>query len=143
MIIERAKITQELLESLTAAIHDENGFEYTNPIPFEPEGLRPAALSLRERVQRILRTELSRQAESQDFESFDEANDFDIPDAFDAEPGPTPYEQVQEEIMEEPSSSDEPEGKPAEPPEGETDQPEGLKLEDEPVNVKDPNNTSS
>lgn len=78
------KITKEFmekLESITNSIHV-NGKEYCNPIPthIPVEGERP--LTLKEQVQRLFKNELSAMAESQEYETFEESQDFEIPDEF-------------------------------------------------------------
>lgn len=78
------KVTREFmekLESITNSIHV-NGKEYCNPIPnyIPMEGDRVP--SLKEQVQRLFRNELSALAEAQEFETFEESQDFDIPDEY-------------------------------------------------------------
>lgn len=77
------KISQELFNKLTKidrAIYDAQGRELMNPIPYQPEGVRPKSLSLRDQMKRLLKTELSMQMASQEVETLEEANNFDIPD---------------------------------------------------------------
>jgi hypothetical protein len=97
MIVPKAKITKELLRKVTEAVHDEHGHEHLNPIPHTPEGIRPKEMTLRSRIQRILKNELSLLSESQDLETFDEANDFDIEDTFDREAFSSKYELMDDE----------------------------------------------
>lgn len=76
--ISVSEITVELLKDLTRSlIGIEDGKEYPNPKKDVITGIyRPP--TLKEQIQRVLRTELSNQAEKQGFESFEDANDFDI-----------------------------------------------------------------
>lgn len=78
---ERVEITKELYDELCslATSMEINGREYPNPIPREaPIGVdRPP--TLREQIQRCMRIELSKQVASQQMETFEEANDFNIP----------------------------------------------------------------
>lgn len=97
MIIEKAKITKELLESLVRAVHDADGHEYNNPTPIEVTAIPNAAANMRMRIQRIVRHELSRQAESQGFETEEESNDFEVGDSFDSEAYSSKYEIMDEE----------------------------------------------
>lgn len=72
-----------------------------------------------DRFRRFLRSEeMAKQARQQGFETFEEADDFDVGDDFD----PTsPYEQIFEPVVEEVPSSDLIEGTKAEPSPGEAD----------------------
>lgn len=73
-----------------AADLDENGWEIPDPNPVAiPAGFkRPETLA--EQVQRLVRTSISRQAEAEGYETWEEANDFDVDDDFDPT---TPYEE--------------------------------------------------
>lgn len=76
---------------------DENGWELPDGTPVViPSGFkRPETLA--EQVQRIIRTEASRRAEEAGFESFEEADDFDVgEDDFDPD---TPYEEVFDPVL--------------------------------------------
>ncbi len=95
--MEKAKITKALLRKIETALHDNQGREYINPIPFQPEGTRPPEQSMRARIQRIIKSELSQQADEQEFETFEEANDFDIVDSFDREHEKSEYELMDDE----------------------------------------------
>lgn len=96
------KISRELYESckkLTRAMLDDKGHELVNPLPIEiPLGLSKP-MSLQERIQRILRTELSAQAMAQGHESFEESNDFDVDDGFEVGIDQSPYTLVEEEVI--------------------------------------------
>lgn len=82
----------EKLENLEARIGvrlDHLGREVPDPTPMSmPSGFkRPETLA--EQVQRLVRTQVSRQAEEAGFETFEDSEDFDVDDDFD----PTsPYE---------------------------------------------------
>lgn len=59
---------------------DENGHEVPDPRPLRlPAGFKKPE-TLAEQVQRLVRGALSRQAEDQGFESFEDAEDFDVGD---------------------------------------------------------------
>lgn len=69
---------------------DENGGEINDPVPSEPPVGYQVAPSMFEQVQAMVRSERLRQeAEEAGFESFEEADDFEIGDDYDPE---TPYE---------------------------------------------------
>lgn len=88
--------TIEKLKQLHAGL-DLAGREINDPNPvFIPALNRP--LSLQDQIKRVLRTELSQQASAQGFETFEDADDFEVDDDFDAEPGPTPYVVMEHEI---------------------------------------------
>lgn len=76
--ISISEITVELLKELTSSlIGIEDGKEYPSPKRRVLTGIsRPA--TLKEQIQRVLRTELSRQVQNQGFETFDESQDFEI-----------------------------------------------------------------
>jgi hypothetical protein len=81
------------IDRLLIAKLDELGREILNPIPFyTPAGPKP--LSITEQIQRLLRVELSRQAESQGFESFEENDDME-----DDEPDDAPVSVYQDEKL--------------------------------------------
>lgn len=71
--------------------YDERGRELPDPTPIAiPVGFnRPE--TLQEQIRRLVRNEFSQVAAATGFETFDEANDFDVPDA-DAELHATEYE---------------------------------------------------
>lgn len=94
--MEKMFITPELIEHLKSVQrceYDPHGRELLNPVPMEVDVSLPKPLSLKERIQRILRTELSQQADAQGFETFEEANDFDVYDDFETPDPVTPYEE--------------------------------------------------
>lgn len=70
------------LDELCTAYLDAHGREVVNPKAAFLE-VTPVRLSLREQIQRCLRTELSMQAMQQGRESFEESQDFDVQDPFD------------------------------------------------------------
>lgn len=78
----KLKIDQTLyaeFSKLRRSMLDENGHETPNPKPHDLDvGLRPP--SLQEQIQRLVRNELSNQVQNQGAETFDEANDFDVPE---------------------------------------------------------------
>lgn len=68
---------------------DTFGREIPDPTPMEVPHDWKRPLSLHEEIRRFVRSELSRQAEAQGEESFEEADDFDV----DEDPDPlSPYE---------------------------------------------------
>lgn len=110
------KISQELYRQIKGAHHsmlDDNGREIPDPTPMEMTAGMTRPVSLQEQIQRLVKTELSRQAVAQNYESFAEANDFEIQDVFDVEEPITKYQQMEEEFLEVPESSVEGEAKPA------------------------------
>jgi len=56
-------------------------------------------LSLQQQIARVLRTELSKVADAQGFETYEEANDFDVDDGFDVQEPVSKYVDVQEEFL--------------------------------------------
>lgn len=75
------KITKELYEKLSALAScylDEQGREVPNPKPLVLD-VSPRPPSLQEQIQRLVRKEVSAQAELQEMETFEESQDFDIP----------------------------------------------------------------
>lgn len=95
-----SKSLYEDLKKLRRAMIDGSGRELHNPIPVAiPIGLnRPP--TLQEQIQRVLRQELSRQADAQGHETFDEADDFDVED--DDQINPISQYEIHEMIPEEP-----------------------------------------
>lgn len=75
----------------------QGGVENTDPTPLRlPLGFkRPETLA--EQVQRLVRTHISRTAEDQGFESFEESEDFDVDD--DLGDPTTPYEVVFDPVL--------------------------------------------
>lgn len=109
------KVTKELYDKLIllrSAELDPKGHELLNPKPMFLECGLEAPLTLQQRIQRILKRELSAQAEMQGRETFEESNDFDVSDDFDSPEIQSKYDLVEEEF---PSDIAQP---PAEDPEG-------------------------
>lgn len=99
MRIELDEETKRLLKTLDVSVYTEdNRFELPNPIPkvIPTELDRP--LTIQEQIQRIVRINISRQAEKNEMESWDEANDFDIPDETEMS-SPYEYSEMQEEFI--------------------------------------------
>lgn len=71
--------TKEYLESLVESALGKNGKEYPNPTKLFVKGL-DYPLTLKEQIKRIIRQEFSQKAIEQGFESFEEANDFEVGD---------------------------------------------------------------
>ena len=77
------------MSTSTKAPLDDQGREVPDPTPLTlPAGFRRPE-TLAEQVQRLVRTHISREAAERGEETFEEAEDFDVPD--EAEPG-SPYE---------------------------------------------------
>lgn len=80
--MNKLKVQPELFQEfakLRRSYIDENGLEVPNPRPNEVSvGLRPP--SLMEQIQRLVRINLSQEMQKQGAETFDEADDFDIPE---------------------------------------------------------------
>lgn len=95
----KVKITEETynkLKVLGHCLHSEEGWELYDPDPLAiPAGLK-RPLSLREQIQRVLRTEVSAQAVMQGLESFEESEDFDVEDEFDSAEIRSVYEMKEE-----------------------------------------------
>lgn len=70
---------------------DEKGYEVPDPVPMEPPVGYDRQPSLVERIRAMVRSEhLAMEAEKQGFDTFDDADDFDVDDdTFDPD---TPYE---------------------------------------------------
>lgn len=81
-----------------------DGFEVPDPMPAAaPAGFkRPETLA--EQVQRLVRGAISRQAEAQGVETFEEADDFDVGDDFDPT---TPYETMFDPVLQREITPDE------------------------------------
>lgn len=88
------KVSKELFDKMkelrTAYIGDD-GREVNNPRPMTiPAGFnRPP--TLQEQIQRCMKVELSKQAMQQGYESWEEANDFDIEEDFENDPIDSQY----------------------------------------------------
>jgi len=96
---DNALITKELEEkinTLTESYLDDNGKEVNSPVPFSIN-VTPKKMSIRDEIQKVMRTELSHQAMLQGMESFDDANDFDIDDEFDLDERNSDYELLEDE----------------------------------------------
>lgn len=78
---------------------NERGEELPDPTPVEvPAGFKKPE-SLTEQIRRLIRTEFSKEAVAEGKESWEDANDFDVPEE-DAEMHPTEYEvEMQPEIV--------------------------------------------
>lgn len=121
----KLKVTPDLfneLKELASSYIDENYHEVPNPRPDEiVVSKRPP--SLQQQIQRLVRTELSNQVAQQGAETWEEANDFDIPEELDPISG---YE-IEDMIPEEPIQEVEPE--PETPAEPETETAESVNPE--------------
>lgn len=78
--------------SMAERVHDEQGHEIPDPVPMEPPLGYRRTPSLAEQIRMHIRSEaLRRAAEEAGYETFEEADDFDVGDDYD----PTsPYEEV-------------------------------------------------
>lgn len=75
---------------------DEEGREVMDPLPIAPPIGYKKAPSISETIRNMIRSErLKQEAEAQGFESFEEADDFDVGDDYDPK---SPYEEVFEPI---------------------------------------------
>lgn len=93
------KVQKDLLDTLvglTRALINEDGAELLNPNPMVVD-VSPRRYSLREQIQRILRNELSRAAYKEGLETFEESQDFDIPDEDPLPMSPFEYTEMIEE----------------------------------------------
>ncbi len=99
-----SKKTYKKLSALRSAYIDDRGREVNNPKPIHIAGeARPP--TLQERIQRVMRQELSKEAAAQEMETFEESQDFDVDDEFEVDEPYTPYQIMEEEI---PLMSEEP-----------------------------------
>lgn len=110
----KLKVTPELfqeLKALNTSYIDENFHEVPSPVPEEiVVNKRPP--SLKEQIQRLVRVELSQQVGDQGMETWEEANDFDIPEETDPISGYEIHDMIPEEPVEtepEPDPESEPE----------------------------------
>jgi len=55
--------------------------------------------TLQQQIARVLRTEFAKQAEAKGFETYEEANDFDVKDDFDVDEPVSKYQDLQEEYL--------------------------------------------
>lgn len=77
---------------------NERGHEVPDQTPVEvPTGLRRPP-SIHEEIKRFIRSELSRQAQANEMETFEEADDFEIDDS-EIDDLPTPYQLREPEEM--------------------------------------------
>lgn len=93
-------ITEELfdkLDELATSYLMEDGKEVNNPKPLV-QTVTPKRMAINDEIRRIIRTELSRVASAQSFETFEEANDFDVDDDFEKLENKTQYEVMENEI---------------------------------------------
>lgn len=96
---------------------DEHGFEHPDPTPVEmPTRLRLPQRQV-DRVRELVRRELSQRAQEEGFESFDEADDFEI----EGEDPISPYEEIFEPqsgtpLAKQPLKGDDPPGDPPQAP---------------------------
>lgn len=108
------KISKELrdqLVCLTESMIGEDGLEYCNPNPMVVD-VGPKRLSLEEQIERILRREISRVAYKEGLETFEEANDFEVPDEDPLPMSGFEFEEMKEEVV--PAPKVEPEATPEE-----------------------------
>lgn len=74
-------LTMEELTALTEALLDDDGKEILNPMPLEVKEDLGRPPTLKEQICRILKGErMKALLEQQGYESFEEADDFDVPD---------------------------------------------------------------
>ncbi len=92
------KIDKKILDrlvNLQVSMIGEDGLEYPNPTA-EVVTVGARRFTLQEQIERVLRGHVSEQAQGQGFESFEEANDFDVEDE-----DPLPISGFEHEDMEE------------------------------------------
>lgn len=99
---------RDKLCSLTEALISEDGLELLNPNPLVVD-IGPKRLTLQDQIRRILKHEISKSAYKEGLETFEEANDFDVPDedpeplsGFEYEemvPDSAPAEKVKTEVI--------------------------------------------
>jgi len=94
-----ANILDELqmeLEDITRSIIDDNGREIPNPKPMFVEGGK-ARLTIRERIKRVIKEELSEEIAKQGFETLEESRDYDVKDEFEKDPVNINYQVMDDE----------------------------------------------
>lgn len=83
----------ELGEQIRAFLSEDGRKEIGDPVPVAPPAGLNRPLTTEERFRRIIRSEhLARIADAQDVDTFDESDDFDIPDDPESAREPTPHE---------------------------------------------------
>lgn len=96
--------------------HDDQGREVPDPTPAPVPGWVTKAVSRHDSIKAYVRSVLAMEAEAQGFETFEEADDFDV----DEEPDPfSPYE-IQEAAPEWPGGVKDADGDPPTDPHGKT-----------------------
>lgn len=85
----KPKSRREMLRERNA--NQKYGAETPDPTLHEGYMPRPEVLTLKEEMQRFIKAELSAKAEEHGFESFEEADDFDLPEEDAEEELDTPY----------------------------------------------------
>lgn len=96
------KALADKVETLTHAFLTHDGKEVLNPKPIAiPSGLK-RPLTLQEQIQRLIKTEMSTQVQAQGHETYEQANDFDVPDDL-PEPA-SHYELMDEEYLDTPEA---------------------------------------
>lgn len=89
------KKTVKKLTKLRTAMLDSKGREILNPKQMQiPVGMKKPQ-SLQDQIKKILREEVSMQAQAQEKESWEEANDFDVKDDFETDLIESQYELVE------------------------------------------------
>lgn len=99
--MEELKINKKKADEINMQIKyaemDEDGKEHPDQTPLSiPIGFKKPD-RLKETIQRLVRTELSKQAMDNEMETFEEANDFDVQDPFDVDEPATQYTLMEEE----------------------------------------------
>lgn len=95
--MKTTKETYDKLKTLKEALLDDRGRELPNPVPLSFDAGLRRPLTLQEQIQRVLKVELSRQAQVQGYETFEESMDFDVEDPFESE-ALSRYEVAEDEI---------------------------------------------
>lgn len=111
--MNEVKVSKKTVQDLTKLRHamlDSKGREINNPKPLFV-GIEPKSRSFHDEIQRILRVELSHQAQLQGRETFEESQDFDVEDGFEAQEQLSLYTMLDEEelIIPPPDSEESPE----------------------------------
>lgn len=91
-----ARETLDEVEARLMSRLDENGHEVPDPTPLTiPSGFRRPE-TLQEQVARLVRGAMSRRAEEEGFETFEDSEDFDVDEDFDPR---TPFEEVFDPLL--------------------------------------------
>lgn len=95
---------KDTLEGLNRAVLDEKGRELLCPTPLNINIDNEKPLTLKEQIERVTRADKLLREQDESIETFEESEDFDVVDDFDAPPVMSQYEfvEMEEEYIEPP-----------------------------------------